>query len=87
MNGKWAGSLWTPRVSNRQYAMVGKPDSEGWAKFQCLENLERVREWRVSEMNPANHNAREALAELHAELERKRRIAGRIKSLSKGPTL
>ena len=42
--------IWKTPFSDLQYRMIGKPDSKGWAKFQCLSELSRVSEWRVADM-------------------------------------
>ena len=58
----WAATIWGTPYSGLMYTMIGKPDSKGWAKFQCVSALQRIREWKVSDMRPVNDAARAALA-------------------------
>jgi len=63
MQSLWKDTLWRTNFSDLEYMMLGKPDSAGWAKFQCLSALERIREWNLRDMIPLNTEAREAITQ------------------------
>jgi hypothetical protein len=60
----WSDGVWCTRMGgpDLQYRMIGKPSTDGWADFQCLSDLQRIREWNIKDMVPLNDAASAAMA-------------------------